>query len=131
MNRCSISFFLSFLFFGFLGPHLRHIEVSKLGGELEIQLLAYATATATQDPSHVYDLYHSSWQRQILNPLSNARDRTWNLMVPSQIHFLGATMGTPGALFLYILKYIYTVLQFWGINVKSFKNWVAFSIGVL
>ena len=32
------------------------------------------------------DLHHSSWQLQILNPLSKARDRTQNLMVPSQIH---------------------------------------------
>ena len=28
--------------------------------------------------------HHSSWQRQILNPLSKARDRTRNLMVPNQ-----------------------------------------------
>ena len=31
------------------------------------------------------DLHHSSWQRQILNPLSRARDRTRHLMVPGQI----------------------------------------------
>ena len=30
-------------------------------------------------------LHHSSRQRQILNPLSKARDQTCNLMVPSQI----------------------------------------------
>ena len=28
---------------------------------------------------------HSSWQRQILNPLSEARDGTYNLVVPSRI----------------------------------------------
>ena len=28
-----------------------------------------------RDPSQVYDLYYSSQQRQILNPLSEARDR--------------------------------------------------------
>ena len=32
-------------------------------------------------------IYHSLQQRRILNPLSDARDRTRNLMVPSQIHF--------------------------------------------
>ena len=32
---------------------------------------------------------------QIFNPLSKARDRTRNLMVPSRIHFCWATMGTP------------------------------------
>ena len=47
------------------------------------------------DPSHVCDLYHSSWQHQILNPLSEAGDQTWNLMVPSRIRFHCATMGTP------------------------------------
>ena len=44
-----------------------------------------ATATTTQDPSHVYDLHHSSGQCRFLNPLIEARDRTRNLMVPSQI----------------------------------------------
>ena len=43
------------LFFDFLGRHLQHIEVPRLGGESELLLLAYttarATATATQDPS--------------------------------------------------------------------------------
>ena len=40
-------------------------------------------------------LHHSSQQRRILNPLSEARDRTLNLMVPSWIRFLFATTGTP------------------------------------
>ena len=31
--------------------HPRHMEVSKLGVEAELQLLAYATATATWDPN--------------------------------------------------------------------------------
>ena len=43
------------------------------------------TATATPDLSHICDLHHSSWQRQILNPLRKARDQTRNLMVPSRI----------------------------------------------
>ena len=55
---------------------------------------AYATATATPDPSHICDLRHSSWQRCILIPLIGARDRTGNLMVPSRIRFGCATMGT-------------------------------------
>ena len=36
--------------------------------------------------SRVCDLHHSSRQRRILNPLSQARNRTRNLMVLSQIH---------------------------------------------
>ena len=45
------------------------------------------------------DLHHSSWQHQIPNPLSEARDRTCNLMVPSQIRFHCTTTGTPPKIF--------------------------------
>ena len=76
---------LFLLLFCFLGPHPRPMEVPRLGVESELELLAYTTATATQDPSHVCNLHHSSRHRRILNPLSKARDRTTNLMVPSQI----------------------------------------------
>ena len=61
------------------------MEILRLGVESEQQLPAYATATAMQDLSRVYDLHHGSRQRQILKPLSEARDGTRNLMVPSQI----------------------------------------------
>ena len=64
----------------FLGPNLRHMEVPRLGVELELWLLVYDTATATRDLSHIFDLPHSSWQRQIPNPLSEARDQTCILM---------------------------------------------------
>ena len=39
-------------------------------------MLAYTTATATPDLSHICDLHHSSWQYQVLDPPSEARDRT-------------------------------------------------------
>ena len=45
-----------FFLFCFLGPHPQHMEVSRLGVKSELQLLAYITATATQDPSHIFDL---------------------------------------------------------------------------
>ena len=60
---------------------------SQARGQLELQLLTYATATATQDPSHVCNLHHSSQQHQVLNPLSEARDQPLNLMVPRRIRF--------------------------------------------
>ena len=60
------NFFLHFLG----GPHLWHMEVPRLGTELELQLPAYTTAIAMPDPSHVCDLHHSSRQSWILNPLS-------------------------------------------------------------
>ena len=53
--------------FGFLGPHMWHMEVPRLVVELELQLSAYTTATAMWDPSHVCNLSHSSRQRRILN----------------------------------------------------------------
>ena len=43
----------------------------------------------------VAGLHHSSWQHRILNPLSEARDQTHNLMVPSWIHFRCTKTGTP------------------------------------
>ena len=52
----------------------------RLGAVLELQLRAYATATAMQDLNVVCNLHHSSWQLQILNPLSEARDQTSFLM---------------------------------------------------
>ena len=63
------------------------MEVPRLGVESELQLLAYATATAMPDASCVFNLHHSSRQRQILNPLSEARDRTRILMDTRQIHY--------------------------------------------
>ena len=47
-------------FFCFLGPHLWHTEVPRLGVESELQLLAYTIATAMQDPSHICELHHST-----------------------------------------------------------------------
>jgi len=50
-----------------------------------LQLPATATATAMPDPSHVCNAHNSSQQRQILNPLSDARDQTHVFMDTSQI----------------------------------------------
>jgi len=40
----------------FLGPHPRHMEVPRVGVESELQPLAYITATAMWDLSHIYEL---------------------------------------------------------------------------
>ena len=71
----------------FLGPHPQHMEVPRLGVELELLQLAYTTATATQDLSHVCNLHQSSQQCQILNPLSKAMDQTRILTDTSQVHY--------------------------------------------
>ena len=80
-------FFVNFVVvnFVFLGPYLQHMEVSRLGVELELQLLAYTTATAMPKLSHLWDLHHRSQQCWILNPLSRDRDRTLVLIDTSWV----------------------------------------------
>ena len=82
-------------FFAFLRSHPRHMEVPRLGVKSELQLPAYTTATAMQDPSHIRDLHHSPWQHQILNPLSNARDQNRIFIDTNWVHYHWATTGSP------------------------------------
>ena len=86
---CTRGFLFSFysFFLVFLGLHLQHMEVLRLGVKSELQLPAYTTATATRDLSRFCNLYHSFWQCWILNPLSGARDQTQVLMAASWIHY--------------------------------------------
>ena len=51
-------FFLSF--FSFLGLHPWHMEIPRLGVQLELQLPTYTRATATWDLSRVFDLHHNA-----------------------------------------------------------------------
>ena len=83
-----------FYFFLFLGPLPQHMEVPRLGVELELQLPACATATAMPDLNCLSDLHHSSRRCKILNPLAKARCRTCILMDARQIRFLWAMTGT-------------------------------------
>ena len=62
------------------------MEFPRLGVESELQLPATATASSIWDPSCICDLHCSSLQHQILNPLSEAKDRTHILMDTSRIH---------------------------------------------
>ena len=59
------------------------MEVPRIGVGAELPV--YTTATATWDLSRMCNLYHSLWQRWILNPLSGARARTRILMDTSQV----------------------------------------------
>ena len=68
------SLYVYFYFFVFLGPHLWHMEVPRLGIKLELWPPAYTIARAMPDPSRMCDLHHGSQQLQILNPLSKARN---------------------------------------------------------
>ena len=58
--------------------------------------------------SNICDLHHSSWQCWILDPLSEARDQTRNLIVPSRICFHCTMTGNP--LFLMLCFTVYLIL---------------------
>ena len=78
------------------------MEVPRLGGESELQMPAFATATVTQDLNRICNLHHSSQQHQILNPLREARDRTCDHMAPSQICFYCVNSGNSRYLNLFM-----------------------------
>ena len=81
--------------------------ISQARGRIGAVGAGYTTDTAMWVASHICCLHHSSRQHQILNPLSEARDRTRNLMVPSQIRFRCTKTGTPSPLFIYYYYYYY------------------------
>ena len=73
---------------------------SRLAVELELQLLAYVTATATPDPSCICDLHCSLGQCPVINPLNEARDQTcllmdasWVLNFPSYVFLVAAPLS--------------------------------------
>ena len=107
------------------------MKVPRLGIELELYLQAYTTATATPDPSRVCNLHCSSWQHQILNLLSKARDWTHILMDISWVHYFWATVGTP---FLAVhdhgkVNYTFTVLVFPFVKWGQYMNYTTFVKG--
>ena len=86
-----------FFFFFFLGPHLWHMEIPRLGVKSELQLPTYTTDTATRDPSHICNLCCSLRQHQILSPMREARDQTRILTDTVRFLTLWATRGIPTA----------------------------------
>ena len=82
-------YFLLFLFFCLLEPHVRHLEVPRQSYSCQptpqphrIQAPSETHTTALQ-------------QHQIPNPLSEARDQTRILMDTCWVHHCWAMMGTP------------------------------------
>ena len=59
---------------------------SQARGQIRAAAAGLYPARATQDPSCVSDLHHSSQQRWVLNPLSEARDRTHILVDTTRIY---------------------------------------------
>ena len=103
-NPVNLNFLFLFLFFLLFRVKPWHMEVPRQGVESELQPLAFTTAIPTHDLSCVCDLHHSSWQRQILNPLSEARDRTRNLVVPSRIRQPLSHEGNSSACFYFLFS---------------------------
>ena len=81
----SLSLSLFFFFLFFLGLLLQHMEVPSLGVKTKLQLLAYTTATAMPDMSHIFNLHCSLQQHCILNQLSKVRDQTCILIDTRQV----------------------------------------------
>ena len=96
------------------------MKLPSLGVKSELQLLVYTIAAAMQDPSHILDLHHSSWQCQIPDILSEARDWTCIFLDTSQIPFCCATGGTSKS---------YTVHYFpWSHRFSSFIYFKSFIV---
>ena len=84
-NCMHVCMFVFIYLFCFLGSHLWHMEVPRLGVESELQLPAYSTDTKTWDPSCVCHLHHSSKQPRIRNPRCDNKDQTHILMDMRQV----------------------------------------------
>ena len=101
MHLVFFFFFLSLFFLLFRAAPAGY-GGSQARGQIGATATAQATATVMPDLSLVCNLYRSSWQRWILNPLSEAKHRTHNLMVASWICFCCTTTGT---LSLFLFKH--------------------------
>ena len=108
------------------------MEIPRLEAESDLQLPDYTTAM--WDLSHVCDLHHRSWQCQIPNPLSEARNQTCILMDTSQVWNSLSHMGTPNQLYFnqkFLKKRRNWLMPLWRLSPKSaelmsqfkFKDW--------
>ena len=123
----------TWIFFFFCLFRATHLAYG--GSQATGQIRAYATATATPDPSCLCDLHHNSGQCWILNPLGKARDWTCILMDVSWVLCHWTIMGTPTWIFLriclicVITKYIFNVkallnTQCYGLNMPPQNSYV-------
>ena len=107
-----------------LGPHPCHMEVPRLGVELELHLQTYSTATIMQDLSCTCTLYQSSWQCRFLNPLHEARDLICIFMDASQIVSANKQWESPHGVF-------WLWFPWWLVMLSIFSYALAFCISPL
>ena len=79
-NLISNLFIYLFIYLVFLGPHLQHMEVPRLGVRMELWPMAYTIATAT--PVTCTTAYSNTGFLAL-----KAKDQTFVLVDTSQIHF--------------------------------------------
>ena len=91
----SNNFIFLFLFFFLFRAIPMAYGSSQARGQIENASTSLHRPTAMQDTSCVCNPHHSSWQCQILDPLSEARDQKHVLMNTSWVCFFCATTGTP------------------------------------
>ena len=75
-SHCTIVVFLFCFVFCPFRATLGAYGSSQASGCIRAATTSLRHSHTMQDLSHVCNLYHSSWQHQILNPLSEARDVT-------------------------------------------------------
>ena len=88
--------------------------------------LCYSLRNARFQP-HLQPIYHSSWQHQILNPLSWSRDGTHILMDTSRVRYHWAMTGTPIVYYVYICFSHLTVSAHFSASWVVPGVWLAFS----
>ena len=80
-----LSFF--FFFFVFFRATPMAYGISQARGQIRAAAAGLHQSHSGARSSRICNLHHSSRQHQILNPMSEARDRTHNLMVISQVRY--------------------------------------------
>ena len=92
--RGTFLLFLSFFFFFFRATPAAD-ESFQARVKSELQLQAYATATARPDPSRICDLRHSLWQHPILDPVSKVSVEPPSSWILVSLLTPEATLETP------------------------------------
>ena len=94
-TRSSLSLQLLFSFSFFLQLYSWHMKIPGLGVKSELQLKAYATATAMLDPSSICNLCRSLQQPWILNPPSRPGIKLTDSQTQCQIlHLLSSNVNS-------------------------------------